>query len=84
MKNETFFFGICDTGMFSLTVLLCDDGDEDSWQRVLNVEDGNSECLNEAQPDKSPVNGVLFPQSDSPICRVVWYKNKNNKQKIDL
>ena len=38
MRNE-FFFGICDTGMFSLTVLLCDDddGDEDSWQKGLNV-----------------------------------------------
>lgn len=26
-------------------------------------------------------DGVLFPQSDSPICRVVWYKNKNNNRK---
>ena len=25
-------------------------------------------------------DGVLFPQSDSPICRVVWYKNKNNTE----
>lgn len=29
-------------------------------------------------------DGVHFPQSNSPICRVVWYKNKRKYQKIDL
>lgn len=27
-------------------------------------------------------DGVLFPQSDSPICRVVWYKNNTENRSI--
>lgn len=55
------YFGICDTGMFSLTVMLCDDEDDDIV----------AESVERTPTRKGTSDGVLFPQSDSPICRVV-------------
>lgn len=33
--------------------------------------EGIRKRLNAPQPEKPPVDGELFPPSDSPICRVV-------------
>lgn len=34
-KRMRRYFGICDTGMFSLTVMLCDDKDHDCGRECL-------------------------------------------------
>lgn len=61
------YFGIRDTGMFSLTVMLCDD--DGSWQSVGCLD--GLRALGRSPTREVTGDGVLFPQSDSPICRVV-------------
>jgi len=68
------YFGICDTGMFSLTVTLCGNEDDDDDDDVVaeSIECPEGFRMLERTPTRIVTSdGVLFPQSDSPICRVV-------------
>lgn len=81
-RRMTYNFGICDTGMFSLNVMFYDDED-DSSGRVVNVSEGFR--MLERTPTRGITgDGVLVPQSGSPICRVVWYKNKHNTENRNI
>lgn len=68
----THYFAMCDTGMFGFTVMLCDDEEDDRGESLDEFGE-----LERTQTREVTTDGESLPQSDSPICRVVWYKNKN-------